>query len=544
MATKESKPLARFALRFLNPLLIIAITLASFFLLDAYFTETDPFIYASTAQRDFDYQIGLFYLLLGCAIYFLISLVYEKPIHTVLGMLKNGQKPTDSLLSLARLRAMNVSIIYCIATAAIWLFAMMLLPFLLSMLFPPVLRSYWMTGILISFFIGAFVLLLIYFSVSAVSRYRFLPKLFPLGHLDMQVGGHSLSIRAQFFLVFLAICALPMLLNLTNTFIWRYVILPETGNQVFTVERLAEYNISQSAYLSMFAFVMGLAIVICLGLHMRRGLRSIGQVVEKVHGGDLSQHVIVTSRDEIGRLGDCVNEMIIGLRERKRIVEAFNKYVDRTLTKQVLDGDITMGGIQLEASIIFCDIKGYTALSEGMEPDRVVAMLNRYFTKMAEAVEKAGGSVNKFIGDAILAIFGAPEPQPAHRDRAIRASLAMYHALGEFNTEQRADGLPELSIGIGMHSGLVLAGNIGTENKIEYTVIGDPVNVAQRLEELTSEKAVPIVCSGATLGPYKRRYPHESLGMVELKGRADTVDVYSLMPAYNEIYGKKSKPEH
>jgi adenylate cyclase len=153
---------------------------------------------------------------------------------------------------------------------------------------------------------------------------------------------------------------------------------------------------------------------------------------------------------------------------------------------------------------------------------------------MAEAVESAGGTVNKFIGDAILAVFGAPDPQPDHRDRAIRAALGMYGALEEFNVEQREDKLPEFCIGIGVHSGVVLAGNIGTENKIEYTVIGDAVNVAQRIEELTAEKSRAIISSGATIGPYKQRYPHEALGIARLKGRAETVDLYSLMPAYQK----------
>ena len=540
MSENKGSSLLAFFARFLNPLIIVIITMGSFFLLDAYFAELDPFVYISDAQRELDVKISLIYVVFGIIIYFFVSLFYEKPIHAALAMLRNNREPSEAQINLARLRAMNVPIIYAVVTAAIWLFATMLIPFLITMLSPPVTRVYWMNTVLVAFFVGSFILLLTYFSVSVVSRVRFMPQLFPLGHLETQVGGHSLSIRARFLLVFLAICVLPLLLNFTNTLIWRYVILPESGGQAFTVEGLAGYNMSQSAYLSLFCFFMGLAIIICLAINMRQGLRSISEVVENVHRGDLSQLVKVSSRDEVGRLGDVVNEMIIGLRERKRIVEAFNRYVDRTLTKQVLDGDIIMGGVQLEVSIIFCDIRGYTTLSEGMEPNRVVAMLNRYFTCMAEAIEDSGGSINKFIGDAILAVFGAPEPKPDHRDRSIRAALAMYNALDNFNAEQRDDGLPEFMIGIGLHSGLVLAGNIGTANKIEYTVIGDPVNVAQRLEELTAEKDIPIICSGATLGPYKQRYPYESLGITQLKGRTDTVDIYSLMPAFNKIYGKKA----
>ena len=523
-------PLSGFLLRLLNPVLVILVTIASFFLLDAYFKETERFVYTSEAQRALDIRISVIYVFCAILIYFIVGLVYEKPIHRALGAMRSGEKPSEHLLSLARIRAMNAPVIYCVLTVAIWLFAMMLAPFLLTMMAPPVSRGYWLTGLLISFFDGAFITVFTYFLVMAVSRWLFLPKLFPLGHLDAQIGGHSLSIKAQHALVFLAICVLPLLLNISNLAICRYVLIPEANPREFTLESLTDQHLVQSAYLSIFAFIMGLGIVLSLAINQRRSLKSIGEAVEHVHRGDLSQFVQVTSRDELGKLGDGVNEMIIGLRERNRIVEAFNRYVDRTLTKQVLEGELKMGGVQAEVSILFCDIRSYTSLSEGMEPERIVSMLNRYFTRMAESIEDEGGTVNKFIGDGILAVFGAPQTLPDHRDRAIRAALAMYDALAEFNKMQEQDLLPQLRIGIGIHSGLVLAGNIGTPNKIEYTVIGDPVNVAQRLDEVASEKGVPIICSGATLGPYKNRYPHEQLGLIQVRGRLDTIDIYSLTP--------------
>lgn len=528
------KTMPRVLLRFLNPVLTVGIAIASFLLLGAYITEMDLFTYASDAQRSIDDTLSAAYLAFSFILHFLLCAVYERPIHAAIRMMEKKETPPEPLLMLARLRAMNAPVAYAALTATAWGAALVVFPFVLSMLSPPVLKTYWATSALMCLFVGAFMTVLDYFAVSAVSRTRFLPALFPHGHLDMQGGGHSLSLRDRMHLVFVTICALPCLLTVLNALIWRYVILDETGSRIVSAREMAGYQVSQSVCLSIFCLVMGLAVVISFGLMIGRSIRAVSNAVEAVHRGDLSPNVRVDSRDEIGRLGDRVNEMIIGLRERKRIVEAFNRYVDRTLTRQVLDGDLRMGGIQLEVSIIFCDIRGYTSLSEGMAPDRVVAMLNRYFTLMAGAIEEEGGAVNKFIGDAILAVFGTPQPHADHRDRAIRAALAMYRALGEFNAEQREDGQPELKAGIAIHSGLVLAGNIGTATKIEYTVIGDPVNVTQRLEELTAEKGAPIICSGATLGPYKQRYPHEALGIVQVKGRADTLDIYSLMPAYEK----------
>jgi adenylate cyclase len=538
MSTVPMKAFRHVALRFLNPLLMVGIAAGSFVLLGAYLTEMDPFSYASDAQRSIDNAMSYAYLLLSFLLYFVLCLVYERPIHEAMRTLARKETPSDRLLTLARLRAMNAPVAYAALTAMFWMAALMLFPFVLSMLSPPVLKTYWATTAMMSLFVGAFMTVLGYFAVSAVSRIRFLPALFPHGHLDMQPGGHSLSLRGRTHLVFVTICALPVLLAVLNAIVWRYVILDETGRHIVSARAMAGYQVSQSISLSLFCLVMGFAVVVSFGMMIGRSIRAVSEAVEAVHRGDLSAIVRVDSRDEIGLLGDRVNEMIIGLRERKRIVEAFNRYVDRTLTRQVLEGEIRMGGIQLEVSIIFCDIRGYTSLSEGMEPDRIVAMLNRYFTLMAGAVEEEGGTVNKFIGDAILAVFGAPQPCADHRDRAIRAALAMYRALGGFNAEQREDGQPELKAGIGIHSGLVLAGNIGTANKIEYTVIGDAVNVAQRIEELTAEKGSPIICSGATLGPYKQRYAHEALGIVGVKGRTDTLDVYSLMPACERFRGR------
>ena len=518
-------------IRILNPSLVILITIASFVLLDAYFKATDEFVYTSEAQRAVDYNLSVAYVIFGIFVYFVVGFLYERPIHKALGVLNRGEKPPEQVLSLARIRAMNAPVTYCAVTVAIWLFAMVLFPFLLTMIAPPVSRGYWLTSLLISFFDGAFVTVLTYFLLSSVSRWLFLPKLFPLGHLDAQAGAHSLSIKAQHALVFVSICVLPLLLNLSNLAMCRFVLIPEVSPQELTLKSLTDYHLVQSAYLSFFSFIMGLGIVLSLAVNQRRSLKSVGEAVERVHKGDLTRFVQVTSNDELGKLGDGVNEMIIGLRERNRIVEAFNRYVDRTLTKQVLDGELTMGGVQVEVSVLFCDIRSYTTLSEGMEPEKVVGMLNRYFTRMAEAIEVEGGTVNKFIGDGILAVFGAPRTQTDHRDRALRAALAMCAALEEFNEGQKEDLLPHLKIGIGIHSGLVLAGNIGTPHKIEYTVIGDPVNVAQRLDEVAGEKGIPLVCSGATLGPYKQRYAHEALGLIGVRGRVDPIDIYSLTPA-------------
>jgi adenylate cyclase len=150
------------------------------------------------------------------------------------------------------------------------------------------------------------------------------------------------------------------------------------------------------------------------------------------------------------------------------------------------------------ATALFADIRDFTGLSERVPAQQVVDILNRYYTRMVDVIVKEGGLVNKFGGDSLLAIFGAPIRQPDHALRAVQAARQMNRALAEFNAEQAALGLPPLAIGIGISSGEMVAGNIGGQARMEYTVIGDPVNLASRLQSLTKEWGKSVLLSEET----------------------------------------------
>jgi adenylate cyclase len=209
--------------------------------------------------------------------------------------------------------------------------------------------------------------------------------------------------------------------------------------------------------------------------------------------------------------------------------DLFGRYVSKEVAEQVLKDGADLGGENVPATVLFADIRDFTALTESLPPQQVVDLLNRYYTRMVDAIIEHGGWVNKFGGDSLLAVFGAPIRQPDHALRAVNAAWSMKCALAEFNTEQEAMGLQPITIGIGISSGEMVAGNVGGKKRLEYTVIGDPVNLASRLESLTKEWKTPVLLSEHTEALLdKSRASTRACEQVTVKGRTRPTLVYEL----------------
>jgi len=179
--------------------------------------------------------------------------------------------------------------------------------------------------------------------------------------------------------------------------------------------------------------------------------------------------------------------------------------------------------------VLFSDLRNFTTTCEKMAPEDVLHFLNRYLDQMARIVEKHGGVIDKFIGDAIMAIFGAPVNQPDHAQRAVNCAREMHIRLEEFNRELAAENLPLIGMGVGVHTGEVVAGNMGSENRLNYTVIGDTVNVASRLESETKPVGQSPLFSQATLEAAKLDQSEASyIGPIQVKGRKQTIPVFTL----------------
>jgi len=276
-----------------------------------------------------------------------------------------------------------------------------------------------------------------------------------------------------------------------------------------------------------------LAVAGVLSRSVTQPLQEVLAVVRKVRQGDLSAHTVLTGRDEIGHLGDALNEMVKGLRDRDRIKEIFGRYMTTQVLQEILDKQITLGGERKRVTMLFSDIRNFTAMSETMTPEHVISFLNDYFSEMVDAVVEHQGILDKFIGDGMLAVFGMfPDEGPDHERRAVHAALRMKALLAKLNGERSVFGKPPINIGVGVHTDEVIVGNIGSLRKrLEYTVIGDGVNTCSRVEGLNKEFGTMILVTEPTWAAIRDEFECREMPEAALKGKTRVPRVYEVLSA-------------
>lgn len=273
-----------------------------------------------------------------------------------------------------------------------------------------------------------------------------------------------------------------------------------------------------------------------------RPIQRLGRAAEAVRAGDYEQARVADSDvnqpagggDELRQLVATFNAMLEGIKARERERDIFGRVVSPAVREKLLAGQIMLGGENRRVTVLFSDIRDFSSLSEKLSPQDVVALLNEYLTEMAEAIRPWGGYINNFIGDAIVVVFGAPESTAEIEWSAVSAALDMKQHLEELNARRQALGDSPLKTGIGISTGKVVAGQVGSLERFLYTVIGDAVNVAARLESMTKEIAGnPILINAATYDSISHRDDLEvkDLGPRPVKGRDEPVHVYA-------VYGK------
>lgn len=220
----------------------------------------------------------------------------------------------------------------------------------------------------------------------------------------------------------------------------------------------------------------------------------------------------------------------LGEKERREITHLFSKYVSADVLGEMLKDPaaVKLGGEEKEVTVLFSDIRGFTTLSEKMAPQELVRALNRYFSRMSEQIIAHRGVLDKYIGDAIMAFWGAPLEDSEQADHALEAAFGMARELEALNRELRVLGDPEIKIGIGLYTGPAVAGNIGSEFRFNYTIIGDTVNVASRLEGLTKEYQTTLIIGESTKNKIKKDTPFTFLGETTVKGRKEPVRIYTV----------------
>ncbi len=309
------------------------------------------------------------------------------------------------------------------------------------------------------------------------------------------------------------------------------------------------------------AIILGAAILVAAGLmlifarYLTRPLTRVsGTMKEIMATNDLSKRVTVEYHDEIGGLAQTFNLMVgeleraygqiknfafkavLAQKREQKIRNIFQKYVPEEVIEEFFKNPEKMlVGENRTLSVLFSDIRSFTTISERMAPDALVNALNRYFNVMVDIIMAKGGIVDKYIGDAIMAFFGAPVRHDNDALQSVMAGLEMTEALSSFNASQKALGFPEFKIGIGIAFGEVTVGNIGTEKKMDYTVIGDMVNLASRLEGLTKQYHQSLIISETLHAAVKGAVPCRLLDSVAVKGKTQGVKIYAAKRALEAV---------
>jgi adenylate cyclase len=274
----------------------------------------------------------------------------------------------------------------------------------------------------------------------------------------------------------------------------------------------------------------GIVMSMVLSFYFSRPIQRLVVAVEEIGKGNFAYRVNLARNDELGDLGEAINRMAEDLRLKERIQTSFGRYVTPEIVERILASpdDEWMKGTRLEATIMFVDIRGFTALAERSDPDAVVELLNSYFRLVTDIIIKHGGYLDKFVGDAVMGVFGALIPDPVHAESAVRAAVEVRHHLPELNQRLPAIG-GHIRVGIGINTGEVVAGNLGSSKRMEYTVIGDNVNVASRLTDLAGPDEVLISEHTFNKLAKDESFILQSKGSLEVKGRKEPVRIYEVL---------------
>ena len=286
-----------------------------------------------------------------------------------------------------------------------------------------------------------------------------------------------------------------------------------------------------SAWFAVFVGVVGIAFGLCTAV-MISGLvaRPIDQLrtaAEAVSRGKLDVSVPVARADEFGLLLGEFNNMIRGLKEKEKLRQTFGLHVGERAAEQILKRDPGLSGVEEEITVMFIDIRSSTAQAAAMPPAHVVEMLNDFFRVTVRAVEEHGGMVNKYLGDGFMALFGAGDSKTNHADAALLAGRDILRALEELNQTRATRGHEPIRIGVGLHTGPAVVGSIGSPQRLEFTAIGNTVNVASRIESLTKTVGRPLLLTAEVRACLTQDFPLEPLPPQQVRGVDEPVTVFA-----------------
>ena len=300
----------------------------------------------------------------------------------------------------------------------------------------------------------------------------------------------------------------------------------------------AAEKVERSAlYLALFVLSLAFFLGYVFSETISRPIRGLVEVARRISAGDFNIALKPRGKDEVANLSLAFNDMAQGLAERDRVKATFNKFHNKEIAEKLLSGEVKLGGERKEATIFFSDVRGFTAMSETMDPEQVVEMLNEYMTRMVSIIRKHNGVVDKYVGDAIMALWGVPVAHPDDTYHAVQACIEMRRELAALNQLRLSRGQNELKIGMGLNHGVVIAGNIGSDEKMEYTVIGDAVNTASRMESMTKEYGTDLLVPKVVVDRVAGRFIFDRAKDARVKGKTEALQVFRVK-GYVDEQGK------
>ena len=498
-----------------------------------YFAYVNEGIYSySSAELQFHYMI---YFVVGTAAIFV----------TIILMLRRWTRPLDNFIgNHSRISDLNPdeaeqlrrkALHHVPMMTAASLFGWIMAAFIFGMFMPVILTLFFglpETSLVDSmrrffgiFFVGGSITgLFVYFSTEHEWR-KVLPLFFPEGDLSRVQGAFRLKVKTRLLVVFLVISLIPLLVLSVSAYTKANAMLSadaELGKQI----------ISDLLIQIMFITTIGALASILLSFIVSKSvstpIKEMETAMQTMAKGNLAVKINVVSNDEIGALGEGFGRMITGLKESEVIKDSFGKYVTREIRDEILAGRVPLDGEMKRATLLFSDLRDFTPFVESTHPKQVVAIMNQYFSEMAKAINHHQGLILQFVGDEIEAVFGAPVSYDDHPDMAIQAALDMQKRLAALNKKLSSQGIRPLRHGVGIHTGAVLAGIIGSKERSSYALVGDTVNLASRIQGLTKEFACEIILSQTTRDLATESYEMEQLPAIKVKGKSREVMIYKL----------------
>jgi adenylate cyclase len=298
------------------------------------------------------------------------------------------------------------------------------------------------------------------------------------------------------------------------------------------VDRAKKTLYKRTGLLSIAVVCLSIWFAILFSSGFQNSVSRLAEAADRVANGDYHVRLPVKERgfvglDELEEFSETFNKMAEGLNERNKVKSAFSKLHSKDVAEKLINGDLKLGGERKDCVVFFSDIRDFTNMSEKMDPEHIVSILNRYFTVMIRIIDRYNGNVTSFLGDGIMAVWGISNNEPVNVDNAIKACLEMRVALDKFNQELIREGRKPLKIGMGLHYGPAILGNVGSNTRMEYTVIGDTTNTASRVESATKEFGTDLLVSAQLLEKARNQYVVEKVNS-RLKGKSNVITLYKM----------------